>query len=115
MFGFRTVFGGGRSTGFCLVYDDLEAAKKFEPKHRLARVSSPELSLNSNFLIIIIIFINQSIERSCQEERGFQKADQGEEEQSQEGLGFGPQNRQTQSQEERRLNYLLITVYIGNL
>jgi small subunit ribosomal protein S24e len=39
LFGFRTVFGGGRSTGFALIYDDLEAAKKFEPKYRLARVS----------------------------------------------------------------------------
>ena len=39
-FGFRTDFGGGRSTGFALVYDSVEDAKKFEPKYRLARVSS---------------------------------------------------------------------------
>lgn len=39
LFGFRTAFGGGSSTGFCLMYDNLEAAKKFEPKFRLARVS----------------------------------------------------------------------------
>jgi ribosomal protein S24E len=37
-FGFRTVFGGGRSTGFALVYDDEAAQKKFEPKYRLVRV-----------------------------------------------------------------------------
>ena len=37
LFGFRTVFGGGKSTGFALVYDSLDAAKKFEPKYRLAR------------------------------------------------------------------------------
>ncbi len=36
-FGFKTQFGGGRSTGFALVYDSIEAAKKFEPKHRQAR------------------------------------------------------------------------------
>lgn len=36
-FGFRTVFGGGKSTGFALIYDTLDLAKKFEPKHRLAR------------------------------------------------------------------------------
>ncbi|CDW52967.1 40S ribosomal protein S24 [Trichuris trichiura] len=36
-FGFRTQFGGGRSTGFALIYDTLDAAKKFEPKFRLAR------------------------------------------------------------------------------
>ena len=37
LFGFRTAFGGGRSTGFCLIYDSEESAKKFEPKHRLVR------------------------------------------------------------------------------
>ncbi|CAG8446990.1 8214_t:CDS:2 [Cetraspora pellucida] len=37
VFGFRTTFGGGRSTGFGLIYDSLEAAKKFEPKYRLVR------------------------------------------------------------------------------
>ncbi|KAG0266811.1 ribosomal 40S subunit protein S24B [Mortierella polycephala] len=36
-FGFRTAFGGGKSTGFALIYDNLEAAKKFEPKYRLVR------------------------------------------------------------------------------
>ncbi|EDO37521.1 predicted protein [Nematostella vectensis] len=36
-FGFKTAFGGGRSTGFALIYDNLDAAKKFEPKYRLAR------------------------------------------------------------------------------
>lgn len=38
-FGFKSIFGGGRSTGFCLIYDNLEEAKKFEPKHRLKPVS----------------------------------------------------------------------------
>ena len=37
VFGFRTVFGGGKSTGFALIYDTLDFAKKFEPKFRLAR------------------------------------------------------------------------------
>ncbi|KAG0248948.1 ribosomal 40S subunit protein S24B, partial [Mortierella polycephala] len=36
-FGFRTAFGGGKSTGFALIYDNLESAKKFEPKYRLVR------------------------------------------------------------------------------
>merc|ERR1712113_774473 len=36
-FGFRTAFGGGRTTGFALIYDALDKAKKFEPKHRLLR------------------------------------------------------------------------------
>ena len=33
-------FGGGKSTGFGLIYDDLKAAKQFEPKYRLVRVST---------------------------------------------------------------------------
>jgi len=37
VFGFRTNFGGGKSTGFALIYDTLDYAKKFEPKHRLGR------------------------------------------------------------------------------
>ncbi|GIY05917.1 hypothetical protein CDAR_440611 [Caerostris darwini] len=36
-FGFRTQFGGGKSTGFALIYDTLDFAKKFEPKYRLIR------------------------------------------------------------------------------
>jgi small subunit ribosomal protein S24e len=37
IFGFRTAFGGGKSTGFALIYDSVEVARKFEPKFRLAR------------------------------------------------------------------------------
>merc|ERR1711977_82524 len=36
VFGFRTHFGGGRSTGFALIYDSKDALK-FEPKYRLIR------------------------------------------------------------------------------
>ncbi|XP_064649018.1 small ribosomal subunit protein eS24-like [Lineus longissimus] len=36
-FGFRTKFGGGKTSGFALIYDSLDFAKKFEPKFRLAR------------------------------------------------------------------------------
>ena len=36
-FGFKTAFGGGRSTGFAVIYDTVDAAKKYEPKYRLAR------------------------------------------------------------------------------
>jgi len=37
LFGFRTKFGGGKSTGFCLIYDNENAMMKFEPKYRLIR------------------------------------------------------------------------------
>merc|ERR1712197_328819 len=36
-FGFKTNFGGGKTTGFALIYDALDFAKKFEPKYRLGR------------------------------------------------------------------------------
>ena len=38
-FGFRTAFGGGKSTGFALIYDSKDFMMKNEPKYRLARVS----------------------------------------------------------------------------
>ena len=38
VFGLRTQFGGGKTTGFALVYDSPEAMKKFEPHYRLVRV-----------------------------------------------------------------------------
>ncbi|KAL4450142.1 hypothetical protein ABPG77_010811 [Micractinium sp. CCAP 211/92] len=37
VFGMRTQFGGGKSSGFGLIYDNVEVAKKFEPKYRLVR------------------------------------------------------------------------------
>ena len=40
-FGFRTQFGGGRSTGFALIYDDEASQRKFEPRYRLVRVRQP--------------------------------------------------------------------------
>lgn len=37
-FGFRTQYGGGKSTGFALIYDSNATMKKFEPHYRLVRV-----------------------------------------------------------------------------
>merc|ERR1739841_287719 len=42
LFGFRTQFGGGKSTGFGLIYDTIDAMKKFEPKHRAIRAGLKE-------------------------------------------------------------------------
>ena len=44
VFGFKTQFGGGKTTGFAMVYDSLDYAKKNEPKYRLARVSHCSMS-----------------------------------------------------------------------
>ena len=40
IFGLKTKFGGGRSTGFALIYDSLDARKKFDSKKMLRRVSA---------------------------------------------------------------------------
>eukprot|EP00456_Euglypha_rotunda_P047854 TRINITY_DN382_c0_g1_i15.p1 TRINITY_DN382_c0_g1~~TRINITY_DN382_c0_g1_i15.p1 ORF type:complete len:133 (+),score=25.91 TRINITY_DN382_c0_g1_i15:130-528(+) len=37
LFGFKTSFGGGKSTGFALIYDSLQDALDAEPKYRLVR------------------------------------------------------------------------------
>ena len=50
VFGMKTQFGGGKSTGFGLIYDNLEAAKSFEPKYRLVRVRQMGYSVKSAVL-----------------------------------------------------------------
>ena len=42
VFGVKTAFGGGKSTGFGLVYDSLEDALDVEPKYRLIRAGLKE-------------------------------------------------------------------------
>merc|ERR1719453_1743173 len=46
-FGFKTAFGGGKSTGFCLIYDTLEDALSTEPKYRLVRAGLKESTTGS--------------------------------------------------------------------
>ena len=36
-FGFKTKFGGGKSSGFGLIYESIDALKKYESKVRLVR------------------------------------------------------------------------------
>ena len=38
VYGLKTAFGGSRSTGFALIYDNKDFLKKFEPKYRLRRL-----------------------------------------------------------------------------
>jgi small subunit ribosomal protein S24e len=54
-FGLRTHFGGGRSTGFALIYDDEQAQKKFEPKYRLIRVSFINLLSFTLFRLLLLL------------------------------------------------------------
>lgn len=52
VFKFRTHFGGGKSSGFGLIYDSVENAKKYEPKYRLIRVSlSPSVFSHFNLCL----------------------------------------------------------------
>jgi small subunit ribosomal protein S24e len=51
VFGVKTKFGGGRSTGFALLYDSPADMKKFDSKHRVRRVSV-RIFLISTILII---------------------------------------------------------------
>jgi len=39
VFGVKAKFGGGRSSGFVTVYDDLDARGKYDTKTNLGRVS----------------------------------------------------------------------------
>jgi len=38
LFGFKTHFGGGKTSGFGLIYDDLAAMKRIEPNYRKTRL-----------------------------------------------------------------------------
>lgn len=44
VFGLKTAFGGGKSTGFALIYDNMKALTEYEPKFRLIRVCSSRIS-----------------------------------------------------------------------
>jgi small subunit ribosomal protein S24e len=57
VFKFRTHFGGGKSTGFGLIYDTVDNAKKYEPKYRLIRVClNCTLSFIPTSIFVLILF-----------------------------------------------------------
>eukprot|EP01083_Nonionella_stella_P284055 966870_1 len=37
MFGFKSKYGGGKTTGFCLIYDNFKARRIFDYRYRLVR------------------------------------------------------------------------------
>ena len=53
-FGFRTAYGGGKSTGFALIYDSVDVMKKNEPKYRLLRVSWYFIAYTTGVLVALI-------------------------------------------------------------
>jgi small subunit ribosomal protein S24e len=44
LFGVKKYFGGGRTKGFCLIYDNEDSMKKFEPTYRARRVELEKLA-----------------------------------------------------------------------
>lgn len=58
LFGFRTQFGGGKSSGFGLIYDSIAAAKCYEPRYRLVRVcfQMPTLFFDQSFISSFYFF-----------------------------------------------------------
>ena len=52
IFGLKTKFGGGRTSGFALIYDSLDARKKYDSKNLLRRVSF--LPIFRNLILYLI-------------------------------------------------------------
>ena len=77
-------FGGGKSTGFGLIYDTLESAKKFEPKYRLIRVRSKAVFLFASWLPpgaeLVLTLLCPAAEWSCGGCEQVAEADQGAQE-----------------------------------
>jgi small subunit ribosomal protein S24e len=46
LFGVKKYFGGGRTQGFCLIYDNEDSLRKFEPPSRIRRVFFIFINLN---------------------------------------------------------------------
>ena len=106
IFGLKTKFGGGRSTGFALIYDSLDARKKFDSKKMLRRVSLTGFtgkkleettrfiralhhqSLNNKWPKQSLINHYYYIGRLHREGQGRQKAEKGNQGQSQEGQRY---------------------------
>ena len=47
VFGLKAKYGGGRSSGFATIYDDLDTRKKYDTKGNLKRVSRPAILSNA--------------------------------------------------------------------
>merc|ERR1712071_149894 len=44
VFGVKKYYGGGRTRGYCVIYDNEESMKKYEPQYRAKRVALEKLS-----------------------------------------------------------------------
>ena len=60
-FGFKTNFGGGKSTGFALIYDTMDYAKKFEPKYRLVRQVTDKIPVSFNMMSFLDLHVRMNL------------------------------------------------------
>ena len=93
IFGLKTKFGGGRSSGFALIYDSLDARKKYDSKKMLRRVSLIFFSYNILSLLRVQSFAQipnryYYIGRVHRQGQVGQKAEKGNQGQSQEGQRY---------------------------
>jgi ribosomal protein S24E len=80
IFGLKSKFGGGRSTGFALIYDTLDARKKFDSKKMLRKVSAKHCERRS----LTLYYIG----RLPREGQVWPQAEKGNQGQSQEGQRY---------------------------
>lgn len=54
IFGLKNKFGGGRSTGFALVYDNVDAKIKYDSKVQLLRVSAKDWRVSVVSFVFVV-------------------------------------------------------------
>ena len=77
LYGLKTKFGGGRSTGFALIYDSTDGRKKYDSKMNLKRVSSTQAPE------ILILYLIGRFPRQAKERKKAKKGNQGKSQKSQ--------------------------------
>ena len=128
MFGFRTQYGGGKSTGFALIYDSHEVMKKFEPHYRLVRIgaatkiekasrqqrtSGPKLWIVIHGKLLTVSFSRQATQKPSQDSPGYGE-DEGSDKGQEEEVELGRFGRDGQSVFERDMLECYPCFYISN-
>jgi ribosomal protein S24E len=99
IYGLRAKFGGGRSTGFALIYDNHDLLKKYDSKKQLRKVSR---LLISSFLSVCFAsdFITNYLGRHRNQTQGRTQSPQGTQDQSRQGQGHQEGLRLDRQEEE---------------
>jgi hypothetical protein len=56
VFGVKKYYGGGRTRGYCVIYDNEESMKKYEPNYRFKRVINLNLIFPFSLYLYIFLF-----------------------------------------------------------